>query len=66
MRTIAAFEVFAVVVALGGTTLPVLVFARLHHGLKPEINALATLLILVIGIFVVVANRLQARRERRA
>ncbi len=26
----------------GSTTLPVLVFARLHHGLKPEINALAT------------------------
>ena len=50
----------------GFTTLPVEVFSRVRLGLKPEINALATLLILVIGIFVVVANRLQARRERRA
>ena len=50
----------------GFTTLPVEVFSRVRLGLKPEINALATLLILVIGIFVVVANRVQARRERRA
>ncbi|WP_336579714.1 ABC transporter permease subunit [Alcaligenes sp. CHO6] len=50
----------------GFTTLPVEVFSRVRLGLKPEINALATLLILVIGIFFVFANRLQARRERRA
>ncbi|XOT97302.1 putrescine ABC transporter permease PotI, partial [Alcaligenes pakistanensis] len=49
----------------GFTTLPVEVFSRVRLGLKPEINALATLLILVIGIFVIVASRLQARRERR-
>lgn len=50
----------------GFTTLPVEVFSRVRLGLKPEINALATLFILVVGAFVVVANRLQVRRERRA
>jgi len=49
----------------GYTTLPLEVFSRVRLGLKPEINALATLFILVVGIFVVVANRMQWRKERR-
>lgn len=47
----------------GYTTLPLEVFSRVRLGLKPEINALATLFILVVGIFVIVANRLQWRGE---
>lgn len=47
----------------GYTTLPLEVFSRVRLGLKPEINALATLFILVVGIFVLVANRMQQRRE---
>jgi putrescine transport system permease protein len=43
----------------GYTTLPLEVFSRVRLGLKPEINALATLFILVVGLFVIVANRLQ-------
>ncbi|MCK9987489.1 MAG: putrescine transport system permease protein [Azoarcus sp.] len=52
----------------GSTTLPVLVFARLHHGLKPEINALATVIVAVVSLAVVVANRamLSAQRTRAA
>lgn len=50
----------------GYTTLPLEVFSRVRLGLKPEINALATLFILVVGIFVVVANRMQWRKERRS
>jgi len=46
----------------GYTTLPLEVFSRVRLGLKPEINALATLFILVVGIFAVVANRMQWRR----
>jgi len=46
----------------GYTTLPLEVFSRVRLGLKPEIIALATLFILVVGIFVVVANRMQLRR----
>lgn len=49
----------------GYTTLPVEVFSRVRLGLKPEINALATLFIVVIAVFVLIANRLQVRRERR-
>lgn len=41
----------------GSTTLPVLIFARLHHGLKPEINALATVIVVIVSIAVLVANR---------
>ncbi len=49
----------------GSTTLPVLVFARLHHGLKPEINALATVIVVVVSIAVLVANRVMQRAQRR-
>ncbi len=48
----------------GSTTLPVLVFARLHHGLKPEINALASAIVGVVSIAVLVAHRVLARRRR--
>jgi putrescine transport system permease protein len=50
----------------GYTTLPLEVFSRVRLGLKPEINALATLFILVVGICVIVANRIQVRREARS
>ncbi|BAL22605.1 ABC transporter permease subunit [Azoarcus sp. KH32C] len=50
----------------GSTTLPVLIFARLHHGLKPEINALATVIVAIVSVAVIVGNRVmlsaQARR----
>lgn len=46
----------------GYTTLPLEVFSRVRLGLRPEVNALATLFILVVGIFVVVANRMQWRK----
>ena len=49
----------------GSTTLPVLVFARLHHGLKPEINALATVIVAVVSLAVLAAHRLLAVREHR-
>ncbi len=50
----------------GSTTLPVLVFARLHHGLKPEINALATVIVVVVSIAVLVANRVMLSAPRGA
>lgn len=50
----------------GASTLPMEVFSRVRLGLKPEVNALATLFILAVGIFVVVANRLQWRKEKSA
>ncbi len=47
----------------GYTTLPLEVFSRVRLGLKPEINALATLFIVFVGIGVIVANRLAWRRK---
>ncbi|RTZ44436.1 ABC transporter permease subunit [Candidimonas sp. SYP-B2681] len=47
----------------GYTTLPLEVFSRVRLGLKPEINALATLFMLAVGIIVVVVNHLQWRRQ---
>jgi len=49
----------------GSTTLPMEVFSRVRLGLKPEVNALATLFILAVGTCVIVANRLQWRKEAR-
>jgi len=42
----------------GTSTLPLEVFSRVRLGLKPEVNALATLFILTIGLCIIVASRL--------
>ncbi len=47
----------------GYSTLPMEVFSRVRLGLKPEVNALATLFILAVGVCVIIANRLQTRKE---
>jgi len=49
----------------GSTTLPMEIFSRVRLGLKPEINALATLFILAVGTCVIVANSMQWRKEAR-
>lgn len=49
----------------GSTTLPMEVFSRVRLGLKPEVNALATLFILAVGTCVIVANRVQWGKEAR-
>jgi putrescine transport system permease protein len=46
-------------------TLPMVIFSRARQGLSPEINALATILLVSITILVVVANTLVIRNERR-
>ena len=50
----------------GASTLPMEVFSRVRLGLKPEVNALATIFIVTVGIFVVIANRMQWRKEQSA
>lgn len=47
----------------GYTTLPMEVFSRVRLGLRPEVNALATLFIVFIGVCVIFANRLFWRRN---
>ena len=52
----------------GNTTLPLLIWSKVKLGVTPDINALATLTVLVVGAGVVVAgiilNRAEARRIR--
>jgi len=47
----------------GYTPLSPEIFARVRLGLKPEVNALATLFILAVGLCAVTAHRIQKRRE---
>ncbi|MEW9900219.1 ABC transporter permease subunit [Chitinivorax sp. PXF-14] len=52
----------------GSTTLPQWIFSSIRLGLTPEINALATIIISVVTVFVVVSNRLmisaQSKRDK--
>ncbi|CAM5186000.1 ABC transporter permease subunit [Oligella ureolytica] len=47
----------------GYTTLPVEVFSRVRLGIKPEVNALATIMIFIVGVCVIIGNRLQFRKS---
>jgi len=48
----------------GANTLPMVIFSKVKLGVAPDINALATLIITVIGIGVVIAGFVMQRRER--
>lgn len=52
----------------GSTTMPQWIFSSIRLGLTPEINALATIVIVVVSVFVVISNRLmlsaQAKRDK--
>lgn len=52
----------------GATTLPMAIFARVRLGLSPEVNALATLLLVLAAVLVALAVRLMTSRtsSRRA
>jgi len=47
------------------TTLPQLVFSKVRLGVSPDINALATILVLIVTVCVVVAGSYMIRAERR-
>jgi putrescine transport system permease protein len=49
----------------GSTTMPLVIFSRARLGLNPSVNAVATLIVLVVSIGVVVASLAIARAERR-
>ena len=49
----------------GATTMPLVIFSRARLGLNPGVNAVATLIVVVVGIGVVLASWLIARAERR-
>lgn len=50
----------------GANTLPMLIYSKVRLGVNPSVNALATLVVLVVGTGVVVASLVAARRRRLA
>ena len=48
----------------GSTTLPMLIYSRIRLGLKPDINALATVLIAIVAIGVLIAGLILIRQQR--
>jgi putrescine transport system permease protein len=49
----------------GSTTMPLVIFSRARLGLNPSVNAVATLIVLVVSIGVVIASLAIVRAERR-
>ena len=49
----------------GSTTMPLVIFSRARLGLNPSVNAVATIIVVVVAVGVVVASWLIARAERR-
>ena len=48
----------------GATTMPLVIFSRARLGLNPSVNAIATLIVVVVSVGVVAASYIIARRER--
>jgi putrescine transport system permease protein len=51
--------------APGATTMPVVIFSRARLGLNPSVNAVATIIVLVISIGVILASLMIVRNERK-
>jgi putrescine transport system permease protein len=48
----------------GATTLPILVWSKVKLGVTPDINALATIIIVVVGIGVAISGYLMHRADK--
>jgi putrescine transport system permease protein len=55
----------AFVTGPGSTTLPILIFSKVRLGVSPDINALATILVLIVATGIVVAGLFMQRQQRR-
>jgi putrescine transport system permease protein len=49
----------------GSTTLPLVIWSKVKLGVTPDVNALATLTVLVVGIGVAIAGAIMMRAEKR-
>jgi putrescine transport system permease protein len=49
----------------GSSTLPMVIFSKVRLGVSPDINALATILVLLVAVGVVVSTLWMQRQERR-
>ena len=48
----------------GSNTLPILIYSRIRLGLRPDINALATIIILTVAIGVAIAGIIMLRQQK--
>ena len=52
----------------GATTLPILIWSKVKLGVTPDINALGTIIVVIVGIGVatagIIMHRAETRRER--
>jgi putrescine transport system permease protein len=49
----------------GASTLPMVIYSKVRLGITPDINALATIMIVVVSIGVVIGGIVMTRQERR-
>nr|MBP8278723.1 ABC transporter permease subunit [Propionivibrio sp.] len=49
----------------GATTMPLVIFSRARLGLNPSVNAIATVVVVIVAIGVTVASYMIAQQERR-
>ena len=49
----------------GATTMPMLIYSRVRLGLRPDINALATIIIVVVAIGIILAAWIMFRQQKR-
>lgn len=49
----------------GSTTLPMVIFSKVRLGVSPDVNALATIMVLIVALGVVVSSIWMRRQERR-
>jgi putrescine transport system permease protein len=49
----------------GSSTLPMVIFSKVRLGVSPDINALASIIVLLVTLGVIVAGMLLARQEKR-
>lgn len=49
----------------GSSTLPMVIFSKVRLGVSPDINALASIMVLLVTVGVVIAGILMARQEKR-
>jgi putrescine transport system permease protein len=49
----------------GSTTMPLVIFSRARLGLNPSVNAIATVVVVIVAIGVTIASYVLAQQERR-
>ncbi len=49
----------------GASTLPIVIFSKVRLGVSPDINALATILVLIVAVGIVVAGLYMQRQQKR-